>query len=137
MEAYESGAYDVDDYSRRIAPIREGEENLKQQMAEASKELDHRTDVLARPEEILAFSSEVADFIRHSSAKDRKQMLKRFIVCVWIEPRRATVVYRVPLPKDAKRPEATELVLALDEPVRPIERVTPLSRGRTRRNQRP
>ena len=129
MEAYESGAYDVDEYSRRIAPVRENEENLKQQMAEANKELDHQTDVLARPEEILAFSSEVAEFIRHSSAKDRKQMLKRFIVCVWIEPRRATVVYRVPLPKDAKRPEATELVLALDEPVRPIERVSPHARG--------
>ena len=51
------------------------------------------------------------------SCKDRKQMLKRFIICVWIEPCKAIGVYRIPLPKDAKRPAAKEFVLALDEPV--------------------
>ena len=129
MEGYEKGVYDLEDYARRIAPVREAQESLKKQLADAGREMDHQTDVLARPEQILAFTSQVAQFIEHSSPKDRKQMLNRFIVCVWIEPGKATVVYRIPLPKDAKRPEAKELVLALDGPVPPIERVSPHARG--------
>ena len=78
---------------------------------------------------MLAFIAQVADIIRHSSPKDRKQMLKRLIQCVWIEPGKATVVYRIPLPQDAKRPEANELVSARREPVPPIARVTPHPRG--------
>ena len=129
MEAYEKGAYDVDDYTKRITPLRKTEADLKQHLADATREIDHQTDVLARPEEILAFTAQVADFIRHSLPKDRKQMLRRFIQCVWIEPGKATVVYRIPLPKDAKRPSATELVLARREPVPPIARLTPHARG--------
>ena len=56
-------------------------------------------------------------------------MLKRFVKCVWIEPGKATIVYRIPLPNDAKRPQATELVLALDEPVPPTVHVSPHTRG--------
>ena len=131
MEAYEKGAYDVDDYTKRITPLRKTEADLKQHLADATREIDHQTDVLARPEEILAFTAQVADFIRHSSPKDRKQMLKRFSQCVWIEPGKATVVYRIPMPKDAKRPSATELVLARREPVPPIARLTPAGAGMT------
>ena len=58
-------------------------------------------------------------------------MLNRFIKCIWIEPGKGTVVYRVPLPEDAKRPHATELVLALEEPVPPTVRVAPHEWGST------
>ena len=81
--------------------------------------------MLARPEEVLQFTSQLSDFLENSSPKDRKQMLNRFIKCIWIEPGKGTVVYRIPLPKDAKRPHATELVLALDGPVPPTVRLTP------------
>ena len=125
MEAYEAGAYTVDDYSRRVTPLRTAEADLKEQAAEVARELDHQTAVLAKPEEILQFASNLCDFLKHSSPKDRKQMLNRFIKCIWIEPGKGTVVYRIPLPRDAKRPHATELVLALDEPVPPTVRLTP------------
>lgn len=104
MEAYEAGAYTVDDYSRRMTPLRAAEADLKEKAAEAARELDHQTAVLARPEEILEFTSQLSDFLKHSSPKDRKQMLNRFIKCIWIEPGKGTVVYRIPLPKDAKHP---------------------------------
>ena len=129
MEAYEKGAYTVDDYTRRITPLRETEAELKNKRTEAARELDHRAAILTEPQEVLAFTSQVADFIGNSPPKDRKQLLKRFIKCVWIEPGKGTVVYRIPLPKDAKRPQATELVLALDEPVPPTVRLSPQARG--------
>ena len=128
MEAYEKGAYSVEEYHDRVAPIRAAESRLKQHLADATVGIEHQTAMLAKPEEVLAFTTQVAEFIRHSAPKERKQLLTRFIKCVWIEPGKATVVYRIPLPKDAKRPEATELVLALDEPVPPIEYVVQLQR---------
>ena len=139
MEAYEKGAYDVEDYTRRITPLRETEADLKQRLADGSREIEHQTAVLANPREILEFTGQIADFIRHSEPKERKQMLRRFIKCVWIEPGKGTIVYRIPLPKDAKRPEATELVLDLDDPVPPIARLTPavvlVAQRRQLRNQ--
>ena len=131
MEAYEAGAYTVDDYSRRMAPLRATEADLQKKRAETARELDHQTAALAKPEEVLQFTSHLSDFLENSSPKDRKQMLNRFIKCIWIEPGKGTVVYRVPLPEDAKRPHATELVLALEEPVPPTVRVTPTRRGTT------
>ena len=127
MEAYEASAYTVEDYSRRMAPLRATEAELKDKRAEVSRELDHQVAVLAKPEEVLQFVSQLSDFLEKSSPKDRKQMLNRFIKCIWIEPGKVTVVYRIPLPMDAKRPQATEVVLALDEPVPPTVRLTPQS----------
>ena len=129
MEAYEAGAYTVDEYIRRVAPLRENEADLKTKRAEVSKELDHQTAVLAKPEKVLQFASDLSDCLQVSSPKERKQMLSRFIKCIWIEPGKGTVIYRIPLPKDAKRPNATELVLALEEPVPPTVRLSPQARG--------
>ena len=129
MGAYEAGAYTVEDFSRRMAPLRATEAELKDKRAEVSRELDHQVAVLAKPEEVLQFVSQLSDFLEKSSPKDRKQMLNRFIKCIWIEPGKGTVVYRIPLPMDAKRPQATEVVLALDEPVPPTVRLAPHTRG--------
>ena len=123
MEAYEKGAYTVDENSSWVAPLRETENNLNQHLAEAIDAIEPHTAVLAKPEAVLAFTVRVGDFIRHSEPKERKHMLQRFIECVWVEPGKATVVYRVPLPRDSKRHEATNLVLALDEPVPPFGNV--------------
>ena len=115
MEAFEAGTYTVDDYSRRMAPLRATEAELKEKRTDVARELDHQTAVLAKPEEVLQFVAQLSDFLDRSSPKDRKQMLNRFIKCIWIESRKGTVIYRIPLPQDAKRTQATEVVLALDE----------------------
>ena len=129
MEAYESGAYSVDDYSRRTAPLTKAEAELRQTISETSERLERETALAAEPGEIMEFVAEVSEFIRNSPPKERKNMLQRFIKCVWIEAGKATAEYRIPLPRDAKRPNAKELVLALDGPVPPTARVSPLSRG--------
>ena len=133
MEAYEKDAYTVDDFGWRMTPLREAEADLKEKRAQAARDLSEQTTMASDPQQVLEFVREVSAFMGHSSPKDRKQILKRFIKCVWLEPGWGTVEYRIPLPKDAKRPQATELVLALDEPVPPITRAAPPKRaeGRT------
>ncbi len=125
MDAYEDGTYTAQEFTKRITPLRQREADLRQSLTEATRDIEDQTALLARPEEILAFTTQVADFIKHSPPKETKQMLKRFIKCIWIEPGKGTIVYRIPLPSDAKRPQATELVLDLDDPVPPINRETP------------
>ena len=129
MDAHERGTYTPDEFTQRIAPLREREAELRQHLANAARDTDHQAKILAKPEEILAFATQVADFIKHSPPKERKQMLRKFIQCIWIEPGKGTIVYRIPLPEDAARPKATELVLDLDDPVPPIGRVSPQARG--------
>jgi DNA invertase Pin-like site-specific DNA recombinase len=128
MDAHERGTYTPDEFTQRIAPLREREAELRQHLANAARDTDHQAEILAKPEEILAFATQVADFIKHSPPKERKQMLRKFIQCIWIEPGKGTIVYRIPLPEDAARPKATELVLDLDDPVPPIGRVSPHTR---------
>ena len=128
MDAHERGTYTPEEFTQRIAPLREREAELRQHLAQAAKDTDHQAEILANPEEILEFTTQVADFLKHSPPKERKQMLRKFIQCIWIEPGKGTIVYRIPLPQDAARPKATELVLDLDDPVPPIGRVSPLSR---------
>ena len=125
MDAHERGTYTPEEFTQRIAPLREREAELRQHLAQAARDTDHQAAILAKPEEILAFSTQVADFIKHSPPKERKQMLRKFIQCIWIEPGKGTIVYRLPLPEDAARSKATELVLDLDDPVPPIGRVSP------------
>ena len=128
MDAHERGTYTPEEFTQRIAPLREREAELRQHLAQAAKDTDHQAEILAKPEEILEFTTQVADFLKHSPPKERKQMLRKFIQCIWIEPGKGTIVYRIPLPQDAARPKATELVLDLDDPVPPIGRVSPPAR---------
>ena len=133
MHAHEKGTYTPDEFTQRIAPLREREVELKQHLAQAARDTDHQSAILAKPEEILTFATQVADFIKHSSPKERKHMLRKFISCIWIEPGKGTIVYRIPLPEDAARPKATELVLDLDDPVPPIGRFTRAQKDDQRR----
>ena len=132
MTAYESGTYTVEDYSRRIAPLRKSEAELKEKKAEAARNLDRDAATVANPQSVIDFAADMAKLIRHSQPKERKQLLKRFIRCVWIQPGKATIVYRIPLPGDGPNPGSTTHELALDgEPVsvRPIAHSGPPTRG--------
>ena len=136
MTAYEAGAYTVEDYSKRIAPLRKLEADLRGKKAEAAKDMDRDAAIVANPKAVIDFAKDVPELIRHSQPKERRQLLKRFIRHVWIQPGKATIVYRIPLPGDGPNPSITKRELALDgEPgsVRPIAHLGPHPRGCTRR----
>ena len=130
MAAYEDSAYSVSDLAKRMEPLRHSQDELLTKKVEAERLLDQQAAVVAQPEMVLNFAREVGEFIKHSTAQERKQVLLKFIKCVWIEPGRGRVVYSVPLPRDAGKSKHSETELALDEePVRPSTLLSPHSRG--------
>ena len=130
MTAYEEGAYTVTDFAKRMDTLRSKQAQLEKQRAEAARQLDDQAAIIANPQTVLAFCRDVSELIRNSSDKERKQVLRRFVKCVWIEPGRAKILYRLPLPKDGRNPEGIETELALDEePVRLSTLLSPHARG--------
>ena len=133
MAAYEAGAYTVTDFAKRMDPLRSAEAELASKKKEAERQLDQQAAIIAQPATVLEFARDVGEFIKHSTPKERKQVLKRFVKCVWIEPgktkkgkARAKIVYRIPLPRDAGKSRNSELELALgEEPVSPSTLLSP------------
>ena len=133
MAAYEAGAYTVTDFTKRMEPLRRTEADLETKRKEAERQLDQQAAIIAEPTMVLEFARQVAEFIKHSTPKQRKQVLKRFVKCVWIEPgkdkkeqARAKIMYRIPLPRDAGKSRNSERELALgEEPVSPSALLSP------------
>ena len=132
MAAYEAGAYTVTDFTKRMEPLRRTEADLETKRKEAERQLDQQAAIIAEPTTVLEFARQVAEFIKHSTPKQRKQVLKRFVKCVWIEPgkdkkeqAKAKIMYRIPLPRDAGKSRNSERELALgEEPVSPSALLT-------------
>ena len=101
MQAFEAGAYSVTDFAKRIDPLRRSEAGLAIKKADAESELNQQAVVITKPQMVLDFAKDVGNFIKHSSAKERKQVLKKFIKTVWVYPGRVKIVYSIPLPRDA------------------------------------
>ena len=137
MTAYEVGSYTVTDFARRMDPLRRTEAELETKKKEAERQLDQQAAIIADPATVLEFARQVGEFIKHSTPKERKQVLKRFVKCVWIEPgkdkkeqARAKILYRIPLPRDAGKSKNSERELALEEePVSPSALLSPARRG--------
>ena len=133
MTAYEAGAYTVENFTKRMDPLRKQKAELEEKKAEAKRDLDRDAAIVADPQLVIDFAREMSTLIRHSQPKETKLLLKRFVKCVWIEPGRATIVYRIPLPSDGPNPGATrrELALPSGEPVsvRPTAHGGPQARG--------
>ena len=105
MTAYEAGAYKVSDFARRMDALRANEAELELQRVEAARQMDQQAAVIAKPETVFAFCRDVSEFIRNSSDKERKQILRRFIKCVWMEPGKARILYRLPTPQGRQEPQ--------------------------------
>ena len=137
MTAYEQGAYTVTDFAKRMEPLRHTEAELATKKKEAERQLDQQAAIIAEPATVLEFARQAAEFIKHSTPKQRKQVLQRFVKCVWIEPgkdrkeqARAKIQYRVPLPRDAGKSKNSERELALGEgPVSPSALLSPQGRA--------
>ena len=127
MTAYEAGAYTVENFTKRMDPLRKQKAELEEKKAEAKRDLDRDAAIVANPQMVIDFARDMSKLIRHSQPKEKKELLKRFVKCVWIEPGRATIVCRIPLPSDGPNPGATKRELALPggEPVS----VQPTARG--------
>ena len=132
MQAYEAGAYSVTDFAKRIDPLRRSEADLAKKTADAESDLNQQAAVIAKPQMVLDFAKDVGKFIRHSSAKERKQVLKKFINTIWIYPSRVKIIYSIPLPRDAGKSGNSETEPGPEkDPVSPSALLSPQARGCT------
>ena len=130
MTAYEAGDYTVQDFAKRMDPLRKAEADLLSKRAAAVKQLDQQAAIIANPQAVLDFARDVAEFIKHSSSKERKQVLRKFIKTIWIEPGHAKAVYRLPLPRARQENhDSDEGPALLREPVYPSTLLSPHARG--------
>ena len=130
MHAYEAGAYSVTDFAKRIDPLRRSEADLTKKKAAAESDLNQQAAVIAKPQMVLDFAKDVGEFIRHSSAKERKQVLKKFIKTIWVYPGRVKIIYSIPLPRDAGKSGNSETEPGPEkDPVSPSALLTPGNRG--------
>ncbi len=87
---------------------------------------------MANPQIAIDFAKDISALIKHSHPKEQKELLKKFIKTVVISPGKATIHYRIPMPRDGRNPKATKRELALKgEPVsvRPTAHMTLVTRG--------
>ena len=132
MQAFEAGAYSVTDFAKRIDPLRRSEAGLAIKKADAESELNQQAVVITKPQMVLDFAKDVGNFIKHSSAKERKQVLKKFIKTVWVYPGRVKIVYSIPLPRDAGKSGNSETEPGpAKDPVSPSALLSPQARGST------
>ena len=127
MQAYEARAYSVTDLAKRIEPLRRSEADLAKKKADAESELNQQAAVIANPQMVLDFAKDVGEFVRHSSAKERKQVLKKFIKTIWVYPGRVKIIYSIPLPRDAGKSETEPG--PFQDPVSPSALLSPHTRG--------
>ena len=130
--AFEDETYDSEEYKRRMTPVRERKAELKAKQSEVRTEMGRDAAIVADPQGVLDFAQNMTKLLRHASPKEARQLLQRFIKCVWVEPGRTIIEYRIPLPNDGPNPGATRRELALrdGEPVsvRPTAQSSPRPR---------
>ena len=113
--------------------MRKKQAELLERQADAAIEVERQADIIANPEEVVAFAADTAGLMANSPAKERKQLLRRFVKCVWVEPGRGRIQYGIPLPAEGGKRGMKERELALENrgdvaPVLPTARYSPLSR---------
>ena len=139
MTAYEAEAYTVEEMRKRKAPLQQQKAVLEEKKTQANRELNRDAAIVAKPQMVIDFAQDMSKLIQYSQPKECRQLIQRFVTCIWIEPGRATIVYRLPMPSDGHNPRANKRELALDgEPVTvwPTARGGPHTRGSTRSRDR-
>ena len=130
MQAYETGAYSVTDFAKRMEPLRHSEAELAKKKVDAERDLDQQAAVIAKPQMVLDFARDVGEFIKHSAAKERKQVLKKFVKTIWVHPGRIKIIYSVPLPRDAGKSKNSDTELGPSgDPVSPSALLSPRAWG--------
>ena len=92
--------------------------------------LDQQAAVIAKPQMVLDFARDVGEFIKHSAAKERKQVLKKFVKTIWVHPGRVKIIYSIPLPRDAGKSKNSDTELGpYGDPVSSSALLSPHTRG--------
>ena len=133
--AYENGKVDLDRYSRRNKELEEAKALIMAEHQSAIASMGQDALILDNPDTVLAYTQELAEFLRSEEKQRCRPWLQSFIKCIWVEPGRGMVRYKIPLPGGSRFGGQTKRTFELGEKVRRSARSAPHTRGWTLRSR--
>ena len=127
--AYENGKVDLDRYSRRNKELEEAKALIMAEHQSAIASMGQDALILDNPDTVLAYTQELAEFLRSEEKQRCRPWLQSFIKCIWVEPGRGMVRYKIPLPGGSRFAGQTKRTFELGEKVRRSARSAPPTRG--------
>ena len=127
--AYENGEVDLERYGKRNRELEDAKSRIKAEHQKAEDTMDQGAIILENPSTVLAYIQELNEFLRSEEKARCKPWLESFIKCIWVEPGRGAVQYRIPLPGGSRFAGQTRRTFELGEKIRRSTRAAPHSRG--------
>ncbi len=126
--AYENGKVDLDRYSRRNKELEEAKALIMAEHQSAIASMGQDAIILDNPDTVLAYTQELAEFLRSEEKQRCRPWLQSFVKCIWVEPGRGMVRYKIPLPGGSRFAGQTRRTFELGEKVRRSARSAPPAR---------
>ena len=127
--AYEKGEVSLERYAARNRELEGMKYQIEAEQKQTMTTTDERAIILENPTAILAYTRELATFLRTKEYSRCKPWLKSFVRCIWIEPGRATIQYKIPLPEGGRSPGKIKQPIELLDKILPSTRLGPHTRG--------
>ncbi len=129
LEAYEVGGVELQRYTARNREHEETKQRIKAERDNAMSAMDESSIILQNSEDVVGYTKELASFLSDEETSRCKPWLKTFLKCIWIEPGKGHLQYRIPLPTGGQFPGQTRRSFELGEKVRRSTRSAPPTRG--------
>ena len=129
LVAYEVEEIELPRYSARNRELEEMRKRTEDERDNAMSALDERDVILQNPGDVAEYTKELASFLRGEETIRCRPWLKTFLRCIWIEPGRCGLQYRIPLPTGGRFPGQTRRSFELGQKVRRSTRPGPPTRG--------
>ena len=127
--AYENGEVDLERYGKRNRELEEAKTRIMTEHQKAMATMDQGAIILENPGAVLEYAQELNQFLRSEEKARCKPWLESFIKCIWVEPGRGAVQYRIPLPGGSRFSGQTRRTFELGEEIRRSTRAAPPTRG--------
>ena len=129
LVAYELGKVELPRYSAHNEDLEEMRKRTEAERDNAMSAMDEHDVILENPGDVVEYTKELASFLRSEETGRCRPWLKTFLRCIWIEPGRGSLQYRIPLPTGGRFPGQTRRSFELGEKVRRSTRSAPHGRG--------
>ena len=127
--AYENGKVNLERYGRRNQELEDDKGLILAEHQNAIASMGEDAVILENSSTVLEYTRELNEFLRSEEKERCKPWLESFIRCIWVEPGRGIMQYRIPLPGGSRFEGQTRRTFELAEKVRVSTRSAPPTRG--------
>ena len=129
--AFENEDISYERYTARNRELKDMEDRISVEREQARAAMGDQIIILESPDAVLEHVRNLNRFLRTEEPLRCRPWLKGFVKAFWIEPGKATIQYRIPLPKGSPHSGQTRSEIQLEKKVIPSTRSRPPTRGST------